>query len=318
MQYRVRHLTRFAYTAPVSESVMEVRMQPLDLDRQRSLRFAITTNHRARVFAYHDHFGNAVHYFDVPGHHTRLDISVESSVDVMAPDALPVALPDSAWGAVDALCEAPEHMDWLLPSPFARSTPALEQFALAIGLGRRRDPLTTLRALNRTIWEQFSYEPRTTHVHSPIDDALRARAGVCQDFSHILTSLIRRLGIPCRYVSGYIAPHESASDRSGYNATHAWVEAFLPSLGWVAFDPTNDTVGSQRHIGVAIGRDYSDVPPTRGVFKGSAGSELSVAVAVMPATANMSVRELSPAVSWIAAPRAQAADDDAQRQQQQQ
>jgi transglutaminase-like putative cysteine protease len=319
MQYLVRHLTRFVYTAPVAESVMEIRMQPLELDRQRCLRFNVTTTQRARLFAYRDHFGNAVHYFDIPGHHAKLDISVESAVEVAAAPDLPKALPMEAWNEVDALANSPDHTDWLLPSPFTEPTDALQQFARAIGFGRVADPLTTVRELNTTIYSQFSYEPSTTHVDSPIDDALRARAGVCQDFSHITTALLRTVGIPCRYVSGYIAPRESHQDRAGDNATHAWVEAFIPRIGWVGCDPTNNTIVSQRHIAVAIGRDYSDVPPTRGVFKGDAGSELSVAVAVTPAKSNIPVRELAPSVSWIVPARAAVAqEEEIQRQHQQQ
>jgi transglutaminase-like putative cysteine protease len=319
MQYVVRHLTRFVYSGPVSESVMELRMQPLELDRQRTLRFNVTTSQRAKMFAYRDHYGNAVHCFDIPGPHARLDVSVESAVDVSAAPTLPRQLPESAWSEFDGLGATAEHIDWLLPSPFTEVTPALQQFARAIGLDRRHDPLTTLRTLNATVFAQFAYEPRTTRVDSHIDEALRARAGVCQDFSHIMIALLRSIGIPARYVSGYIAPRESHQDRAGDNATHAWVEAFVPSLGWIGLDPTNNTIAGHRHIVVAIGRDYQDVPPTRGVFKGDAGSELSVAVSVAAAHSPIAVRELSPSVSWIVPPRSAAiADEDAQRQQQQQ
>ena len=322
MQYVIRHLTRFVYTAPVSESVMELRMQPLDRDRQRCLRFDITTSQRAKIFAYRDHYGNAVHYFDVPGHHGKLDVAIESVVDLAAPPDLPKRLPLETWADLDELTESGTFLDWLMPSEFTTPTEALRQFALAIGLGRHDDPLTTLRQLNVTLFQQFAYEPRTTHVDSVIDEALRARAGVCQDFSHVMAALVRGLGIPCRYVSGYIAPRESHHDRAGDNATHAWVEAWLPPLGWVGFDPTNNTIAGQRHITVAVGRDYHEVPPTRGVFKGGAGSELSVAVSVTPDTAKVRPRELSPAVSWIVPPRSQALIDDEtllfQQQQEQQ
>jgi transglutaminase-like putative cysteine protease len=318
MHYLVRHLTRFIYTAPVCESVMELRMQPLELDRQRCLRFNVTTTQRARIFAYRDHYGNAVHYFDIPGFHARLDVSVESAVDVAPAPDLPQALPEETWAELDALAASAELSEWLLPSAFTRDTEALHQFAAATGLRRDRDPLTTLRRLNTTIFSQFSYEPRTTRVDSPIDDALRARAGVCQDFAHIMAALARTLRIPCRYVSGYIAPRATSSDRAGDNATHAWVEAYLPRLGWIGLDPTNDTVADDRHVAVAVGRDYSDVPPTRGVFKGDAGSELSVAVAVTPASTPIAVRELAPSVSWIVQPRSGGADDDVQRQHRQQ
>ena len=117
-------------------------------------------------------------------------------------------------------------------------------------------------------------------MDSPIDDALRIRQGVCQDFAHIMIALVRRLRIPCRYVSGYLFHATQNTDRSLEGATHAWVEALVPGLGWVGFDPTNNLVGGDRHIRVAIGRDYADVPPTRGVYKGETQSELSVTVTV--------------------------------------
>jgi transglutaminase-like putative cysteine protease len=319
MQYRIRHLTRFVYTSAVRESVMELRMQPLEHARQRCLSFQVTTTHRARVFAYRDHFGNAVHYFDIPARHNKLEVSVEAAVEVQPLVNLPKRLSDDSWTAVDAMAECGDYLDWLLPSKFAESSPALQQFALAIGFTRTADPLTLLRQLNSTVFSQFSYEPKTTRVDSPIDEALRARAGVCQDFSHIMIALVRGLGIPSRYVSGYIAPRESHDDRAGDNTTHAWMEALLPDLGWVGFDPTNNTLAGERHVAVAVGRDYSDVPPTRGVFKGDAGSELSVAVAVTPAAVPILANELTPTVSWIVAPRAPAmSDDEMARQGQQQ
>jgi transglutaminase-like putative cysteine protease len=317
MQYRIRHLTRFTYTAPVRESVMELRMQPLEHARQRCLSFQATTSQRARIFAYRDHYGNAVHYFDIPARHARLDVSVESAVDVQPAPDLPRRLHAEDWQALDALEASGEYLDWLLPSQFARSTPSLDQFALAIGFGRTADPLTVLRSLTGTIYAQFSYEPSTTRVDSPIDDALRGRAGVCQDFAHIMIALARRSGIPARYVSGYIAPRQSTQDRAGDSMTHAWVECFLPGHGWTGFDPTNNTLASDRHIAVAIGRDYADVPPTRGVFKGGAGSELRVAVAVTPAASPILAGDLTPTVSWIVPPRVAAEADEATRQGQQ-
>jgi transglutaminase-like putative cysteine protease len=134
------------------------------------------------------------------------------------------------------------------------------------------------------IYKLFAYVPHSTKVDSPIEEALKTRQGVCQDFAHIMIALGRRLRIPCRYVSGYMFHRdESERDRSVEGASHAWVEALMPGLGWVAFDPTNNLIGVDRHIRVAIGRDYADVPPTRGVYKGEAQSELSVAVTVSPA-----------------------------------
>jgi transglutaminase-like putative cysteine protease len=321
MPYLVRHLTRFTYTSPVSESVMELRMQPLSDGRQRLLRFDVMTTPRARVFAYRDFFGNAVHYFDIPGRHTRLDISAEAAVEVTPAD-VPDALHTDAWEGIDRLVATGAYGDWLAPSRFACETPALKAFADSIGMTRDRasDPLTLLRRLTSTLYEELSYEPRTTRVDSPIDEALAAKAGVCQDFAHIMTALVRALGIPCRYVSGYLAPRSSGHDRSTEHATHAWVEALLPEIGWIGFDPTNDTLALERHITVAVGRDYGDVPPTKGVFKGESGSELGVAVSVTRAELPAQGQDLVPSVIWIAPGHSEdrAADAFDQHQQQQQ
>ncbi len=320
MQYQIRHLTRFIYHSPVSESVMELRMQPLTDRRQRCLRFDVTTGPRTRMFAYRDHLGNAVHYFDIPGHHLRLDITAEAAVDVAPTEDLPERLAESAWDAIDTQESSGEFVNWLAPSRFARETPALADFSRSIALARDRDPLTLLHSLTATIYQQLTYEPRTTQVDSPIDEAIVARAGVCQDFAHIMTALVRGLGIPCRYVSGYIAPNGAANDRSIPNATHAWVEALLPDLGWVGFDPTNNTAVQERHIAVAVGRDYGDVPPTRGVFKGGSGSELQVAVTIARAELPLHTHDLTPTVSWISSerPMEDRLDEDFQQQQQQQ
>jgi transglutaminase-like putative cysteine protease len=141
-----------------------------------------------------------------------------------------------------------------------------------------------MRRLQRAIYDSFEYESGITEVHSPIEHALRERRGVCQDFAHIMIAIARAWGVPARYVSGYMY-HRGSKDRSKSDATHAWVEAYLPSLGWLGFDPTNNIPAGERHVRAAVGRDYADVPPTRGTFKGAADSELSIAVAIEPTQA---------------------------------
>jgi transglutaminase-like putative cysteine protease len=148
------------------------------------------------------------------------------------------------------------------------------------------DPLTALKKLQRAIHDSFEYQAGVTEVNSPIEVALEQRRGVCQDFAHIMTAIAREWGIPTRYVSGYLY-HKGSHDRSAADATHAWVEAWLPSLGWVGFDPTNNIMPADRHVRAAVGRDYADVPPTRGTFKGVADSELSIAVSLEPTAAPM-------------------------------
>jgi transglutaminase-like putative cysteine protease len=141
------------------------------------------------------------------------------------------------------------------------------------------------------IYEAFAYEAGVTRADSPIDDVLKARRGVCQDFAHVMLAICRGWGIPARYVSGYLFTDRKAGDRSDPDATHAWVEVFLPTLRWVGFDPTNNILAAERHIACAVGRDYSDVPPSRGVYKGEAESELAVGVTVRKARAAVSEPE---------------------------
>ena len=139
--------------------------------------------------------------------------------------------------------------------------------------------------MSKTIFDGFEYQVGITEVHSPIEDALKAKRGVCQDFAHIMIAVARSWGIPTRYVSGYLHHRQKGQHRSGDDASHAWVEAYLPSLGWLGFDPTNDIEAGDRHIRAAVGRDYADVPPARGTFKGDAESELAISVSVEPTQA---------------------------------
>jgi transglutaminase-like putative cysteine protease len=281
--YSVRHTTTFRYEPAVRESVMEVRLQPRSDGEQRCLSFTLGVEPAANVIQYRDFTGNTVHHFDIAGTHTQVKVTAQSAVEVQSVPA-PRSADSGDWADLDSLIAGNDYWEMLLPSHFAHSSPSLEQLANELGCERRGNPLDLLTELNEAIYKLFAYVPNSTKVDSPIEEALQARKGVCQDFAHIMIALVRRLRVPCRYVSGYMFHRDEAEkDRSLEGASHAWVEALVPRLGWVAFDPTNNLVGADRHIRVAIGRDYSDVPPTRGVYKGEAQSELSVAVTVSPA-----------------------------------
>ena len=280
MFYSIRHLTKFRYATPVSESVMETRMHPRNEVNQRCLTFHLAVSPRCRAFSYRDYLGNHVHHFDIPGQHSQLVIIAEALVDVQAPLQLPASLTSEAWEELDALVQDGDYWEMLLPSEFARPTPSLLKLAGQLEVRRRDDPLTVLRELNSALYSSFEYASKSTRVDSPIDDAIGTSQGVCQDFAHIMIALVRTLQIPCRYVSGYLHRRIEDHDRSAEDATHAWVEALLPHLGWVGFDPTNNLIATDRHVRTAIGRDYADVPPTKGIFRGKTASELSVAVRV--------------------------------------
>jgi len=281
--YSVRHTTTFRYEPAVRESVMEVRLQPRSDGDQRCQSFSLNVEPAANVMQYHDFAGNTVHHFAIAGSHTQVKVTAQSSVEVQTVPA-PRAADSGDWADLDALVEGGDYWEMLLPSHFARSSEPLDKLAEETGCKRCGSPFALLTDLNEAIYKLFAYVPNSTKVDSPIEEALLARQGVCQDFAHIMIALVRRLNVPCRYVSGYMFHRDEVNkDRSLEGASHAWVEALVPRLGWIAFDPTNNLVGADRHIRVAIGRDYADVPPTRGVYKGEAQSELSVAVSVSPA-----------------------------------
>jgi transglutaminase-like putative cysteine protease len=285
MFYSIRHVTRFRYSGPVRESVMELRMQPRSEGPQTLRSFQIITNPRAQLYAYTDHLGNAVYHFNLLREHEELRIEAQAVVEMTAFPPRPERLDDLEWNRYNSFNLRDDHFDMLGGSKFARPSPELETFMRVAGLTRPAgDPLSALRSLQRTIFDSFEYQSGITEVNSPIEVALEQRRGVCQDFAHIMTTIARQWGIPTRYVSGYLY-HRGSHDRSRADATHAWVEAWLPSLGWVGFDPTNDIMAGERHVRAAVGRDYADVPPTRGTYKGGADSELSIAVSLEPTAA---------------------------------
>ncbi len=320
MFYSIRHVTRFRYSQRVHESVMELRMQPRSEGAQSLRNFQIVTSPRAQLYAYTDYLGNAVYHFNVLRAHEELRIDVQAVVEATARPKSPDAIDPLEWERYNAYNLSDEHFDLLEPSKFATPSRALSAFSEANDLlSPNGDPLTALRRLSKAIHDSFEYELGVTQVHSPIEDALRAKRGVCQDFAHIMIAIARGWGIPTRYVSGYLHHRRKGEDRSGEDATHAWVEAYLPSLGWLGFDPTNNIEAGERHIRVAVGRDYADVPPTRGTFKGDAESELAISVSVEPTQAPVRheefLRVARPLKSGV---RPDASAEQAYHQQQQQ
>ncbi|SRR6266496_1242771 len=281
MIYSVRHVTMFAYEPAVRESIMEVRMQPRSEGRQRCLNFQLQVTPTTNVMQYRDFMGNIVHNFDIAGSHDSVKLTAQGVVEVEASN-LPDPRAAGNWDELDALTAAEDYWEMMLPSLFTEPTGELAKLANEIGCERRGNFFEFLTELNQGIFEAFDYVPKSTKVDSPIDEALTNRQGVCQDFAHIMIALLRELKVPARYVSGYLFHEPESLDRSSDGASHAWVEVLVPSLGWVAFDPTNNLFADDRHIRVAIGRDYADVPPTRGVYKGGAASQLSVSVTVSP------------------------------------
>ncbi len=286
---RLLHLTEFDYDGPVCESYNEVHVQPVDDEYQNCVGFRLRTQPASAPTASRDYFGNWVHRFNVMARHRRLRIEAESVV--MTQDPLLGLERSDTLAGVDrqqaALLDA--HYDFLVPSPHV---PALEDVAALVRAAEDASGGTAAgfaRAAATLVHQNFRYSSGATHVHSSVRDILASGAGVCQDFAHLVIALARRRGLPARYLSGYLAPPPAGEGGNGLEqiiggrASHAWAEVFVPGVGWFGIDPTLGTAASARHIRVAIGRDYGDVPPVRGVYRGQAGQRLSVDVRMRPA-----------------------------------
>jgi transglutaminase-like putative cysteine protease len=286
MLFDIRHQTKYRYDAPIREAVMEIWVQPRQGDGQRLTSFALELDPPAQLFSYADFFGNAVYHFDVPQPHTSLTIESMASVETSPTRELPEALDDGEWKRLESAKAGGVHFEYLRPHGLASPSPMLGSFMARHGLisPMTGDPLSALRVLSTRLYGALEYEAGVTEADSPIDHALSVGRGVCQDFAHVMIAIARAWGVPARYVSGYLFTDRALGDRSVGDATHAWVDVFLPSLGWIGIDPTNDVLACERHIVVATGRDYADIPPTRGVYKGDAESELTVGVSVRQAS----------------------------------
>jgi transglutaminase-like putative cysteine protease len=287
MRYRVCHVTRYRYSDPVSLCHSMAYLKPRDLPNQICLASQVRVDPWPAVARDHtDYFGNRVSYFAIQQSHSHLDVTAQSEVEVVT-RALPdpsttipweLALERIRTGRDEALIDAriftlaspmvplgAKALDYALPS-FAPERPLLE--AVTDLMGR--------------IYRDYEYDPQFSSVATPLADVMEHRRGVCQDFAHLGLACLRSLGLAARYVSGYLEtlPPPGQVKLQGSDASHAWFSVFMPDLGWVDFDPTNDQIPTEQHITTAVGRDYQDVTPVRGVFYGGGAHELTIAVDV--------------------------------------
>ncbi len=288
MRFRISHRTHYRYTGTATESFMEARLTPANDASQRLNSRSFVTQPACNIHAYADYFGNQVETFSVIQRHEELIL--ESSNDV---DTIPIAPPEHALGMSISesvqiyRSEKLRLFEFLMPSPAIALSSEIN--ALANRLFRAREALgPALSGLNAWIQENFRYQPGVTCVDSTPVEFLKLGAGVCQDFAQLMIAILRSAEIPARYVTGYI---ETESERKSVDAnhsprligaseSHAWVEACLPGGFWWPLDPTNNCVVGERHVKMAVGRDYLDCTPTRGVFKGTHTEDLRVAVAM--------------------------------------
>ena len=279
-QYEIEHVSRYFYESPVRHCAMLLYLKPRDDQRQRLLHFEIETNPLAFLSSETDSFDNTRYVLNIHREHEALEITVRSKVELMPLAPLPEGLGADAWQEIGSWKDSFTHWDFMHPSVLAKSSPALANFVSRNGIQRGDDPLKDLLRLSETLHNSFHYAPGSTLATSPIEHILESGRGVCQDYAHVMIAIARSWGIPARYVSGYLYVTGLAGEQAQENATHAWVECLLPELGWVAFDPANRSVADERHVQIAVGRDYQDVSPTRGVYRGGGATRLEANVQV--------------------------------------
>ncbi len=277
-RYEIEHVSRYLYTAPVRHSVMSLCLQPRDDLGQRLRHFAVSTAPPAPLNGETDCFGNTKHVLNIHREHEALEITTRSTVETAPAAALPASLGAGAWEELRSWRESFAHWDFMHASALARPSAALTAFMDRLGIEPAGDPLAALLRLSDTLHHSFQYVPGTTSAVSPIEHILESGRGVCQDYAHVMIAIARSWGVPARYVSGYMYVTHQALE----TATHAWVECRLPDLGWVGFDPTNQSLADGRYVRIAVGRDYQDVAPTRGVLLGGGDSRLEVDVRMQP------------------------------------
>ncbi|GAC1544995.1 MAG: transglutaminase family protein [Vulcanimicrobiaceae bacterium] len=276
MEYTIDHQTTYYYPDTVDESYTVVHLQPRSDQHQFCTRYALELSPKVRFHAYADRYGNDVQHFAILPRHASLSITAHSNVVTMR-DRVPPEPTEATRALLASDAHLPRYYDYVHESEYVHFTPELAAFASELGPPGERIGVWCASVAHR-INETFAYDTDATTVRTTVADALRAKAGVCQDFAHVMIAALRSARIPARYVSGYIFGGESRV--LGAEASHAWCEAYLPPYGWVGFDPTNDRLINDYFVKVAIGRDYRDVSPIRGVYRGSKHSEMSVNVAM--------------------------------------
>lgn len=289
MIYDITHTTAYDYTDVVSVSHHTLRLKPRELPGQRRLESEITIIPKPAVAsAQRDYFGNEAAFVTVEGAHRRLVITARSRVSVNASEPpLPAETP--AWESVRDLVRgeqigaALDASEFIFNSPYVKGADRFGDYAAPSFLPDR-PILEAVMDLTRRLYTDFTFDSKATTIATPLEEVFKQRRGVCQDFAHLEIACLRSLGLPARYVSGYIEtmPPPGRARLAGADASHAWLSFYCHGLGWIDVDPTNNVIVGNRHITVAWGRDFSDVSPVRGVVLASGDHALRVAVDVIP------------------------------------
>ena len=277
MHLRVRHLTRFAYADVARDSCNDVRLCPITDGCQKMISFDLRVRPSVLVMTYHDFCLNRVDHFEIPEPHSTMEVEsitvVETYTD--ARGAVPADLPLDSLSGPDA---TENFYDFLSDTAFVSLEPEIWREAVdVLPEGVRHLWLDSVK-LGEHIYRSFRYLPRSTNAHTKMIEVLRSREGVCQDFAHVMLAMCRSQGIPARYVSGYF--YNENRHPGEIEASHAWVEIFLPGYGWKGYDPTHCRLVDTRYIKLAVGRDYADIRPVNGTFRGRGTLSMTVEVRI--------------------------------------
>lgn len=289
MLYKVHHRTCYGYSEPVTLSHNLAHLRPLSDDRQKLRSFSLQVHPEPREISGHmDVFGNHVHFVQVQEWHREFTVACDSELEVLPP-RWPDAFATPAWESVaqrvrckpsgeDAIAAGFRHA-----SPFVPILDRCRELALA-SFPPGRPVLEAALDLTQRIPLDFQYSPHSTAVTTPVAEVLVTRRGVCQDFAHLMLGCLRALGLPSRYVSGYLEtePPPGKPRLVGADASHAWVQLWVPGFGWADLDPTNGLAPRERHIRLAVGRDFGDVSPLKGLLLGGGTQTVQVSVDVVP------------------------------------
>ncbi|MCB1277858.1 transglutaminase family protein [Prosthecobacter sp.] len=274
MRFRVFHRTRYVYRAPVRDSYNELRLRPVTDNKARLEFFLLNVNPPARLRHFRDDWLNYVHYFDVPEPHLDLTIEAQCTINTTNPYA------DGHPTGVKFATLKTDLDDMVVPflggSRYVDVSPEIWRLGIDIR-DECDDVFEAAGAVMHHIYKNWAYAPNTTTVSTHMSEVLETKQGVCQDFAHLMIGICRSLGIPTRYVSGYLYNGHDSHLR-GAQASHAWVEVHVPGRGWFGLDPTNDTLADERHIKIATGRDYADAAPITGHFDGPPGATTALQV----------------------------------------
>ena len=272
MKWEIFHRTHYDYAAPVRDSHNEARLQPFSDEWQTVDHFLLKILPPARLRHHHDFYSNIVHHFELIEPHTALTVESQLLVTTRARSTLPLDARPAGVERLKEALKAERCYDFTQASRFVDDSPETWRLAIDATQGETDLWQQSLR-LMRFVHAHLTYETSSTRVHTHPQEVLAQRRGVCQDFAHVMLSLCRSLKIPALYVSGYLAT-EAAS------ATHAWVEVFIPGHGWQALDPTHNRQPDETYVKIAVGRDYADVPPVSGTYKGTTDRKMSVDVRI--------------------------------------